>query len=147
MQGRQTKLIPLLVRLLENQGSEEAKQLLIEKAHALDHPLTRSYCKLALYRMNVSEHYRSEFLKWLSHQKSSRMIEFRPMLENGTRNDKQKGDYTLAPEEISGLLIESFAALAHNHDPEGIHFLLESLQDGHPKNRYAFAGLLLKSIY
>lgn len=147
MQGKQTKLLPLLIRLLENESSEETKALLIEKAYAIDHPLLRSYCKLALYRMHINTFYRAEFLKWLAHQKATKMIEFRPMLERNARDDKQKGDYTLSPEEISGLFIESFDALASNHDPEGIEFLLESLRDGHVKNRYAFAGLLLKSIH
>ena len=147
MQSKQTKLLPLLIRLLENEGSEETKNLLIEKAYAIEHPLLRSYCKLALYRMHISDFYRTEFLKWLAHQKTTRMIEFRPMLEEGAKIGKHKGDYSLSPEEISGLFIESFNALATNHDPEGIEFLLESLRDGHSKNRYAFAGLLLKSIH
>lgn len=147
MQGKQTKLLPLLIRLLENEGSEETKNLLIEKAYAIEHPLLRSYCKLALYRMHINDFYRTEFLKWLAHQKTTRMIEFRPMLDEGGKVGKHKGDYSLSPEEISGLFIESFNALATNHDPEGIQFLLESLRDGHSKNRYAFAGLLLKSIH
>ena len=147
MKSRQTKLLPLLIRLLENEGSEVTKNLLIEKAYSLEHPLLRSYCKLALYRMHISDFYRTEFLKWLTHQKNTQMIEFRPMLENGGKPGKHKGDYTLSPEEISGLFIESFDALASNHDPEGIQFLLEALRDGHSKNRYAFAGLLLKSIH
>ncbi len=146
MKSRQTKLLPLLIRLLENEGSEGTKNLLIEKAYAIENPLLRSYCKLALYRMHVSDFYRTEFLKWLTHQKNTQMIEFRPMLESGGKPGKHKGDYTLSPEEISGLFIESFDALATNHDPEGIQFLLEALRDGHSKNRYAFAGLLLKSI-
>ncbi len=147
MQTKQTKLLPLLIRLLENEGSPETKALLIEKAYAIGNPLLRSYCKLALYRMHINDFYRTEFLKWLTHQKTTRMIEFRPMLERGAREDKQKGDYTLTPEEISGLFIESFDALASNHDPEGIAFLLESLLGENNKNRYAFAGLLLKSIH
>ena len=147
MQSRQTKLLPLLVRLLENEGSEAARSLLIEKAYGIEHPLIRSYCKLALYRMHISDFYRTEFLKWLAHQKNTRMIEFRPMIEEGRKAGKHKGSNLLSPEEISGLFIESFHALAINHDPDGIEFLLESLRDGHSKNRYAFAGLLLKSIH
>ncbi len=147
MQSKQTKLLPLLIKLLENEGSDETKNLLIEKAYAIENPLLRSYCKLALYRMHINDFYRNEFLKWLAHQKTTRMIEFRPMLEEGGKIGKHKGDYSLSPEEISGLFIESFNALAANHDPEGIEFLLESLRDGHAKNRFAFAGLLLKSIH
>ncbi len=147
MGSRQTKLLPLLVRLLENECSEGAKSLLIEKAYGIENPLLRSYCKLALYRMHISDFYRTEFLKWLTHQKNTKMIEFRPMLEEGERRGKHKSNNLLSPEEISGLFIESFHALATNHDPDGIEFLLESLRDGHSKNRYAFAGLLLKSIH
>jgi HEAT repeat protein len=147
MESKQTKLLPLLIRLLENEGSKETKDLLIEKAYAPLHPLLRSYCKLALYRMHINDFYRTEFLKWLAHQKNTKMIEFRPMLEGDSSKQKHKGNFTLSPEEISGLFIESFDALASNHDPDGIEFLLESLRDGHTKNRYAFAGLLLKSIH
>lgn len=147
MQSKQTKLLPLLIRLLENEGSEETKALLIEKAYAPLHPLLRSYCKLALYRMHINDFYRTEFLKWLAHQKNTKMIEFRPMLEGDTSKKKHQGNFTLSPEEISGLFIESFDALASNHDPDGIEFLIESLREGHTKNRYAFAGLLLKSIH
>ncbi len=147
MQSKQTKILPLLIRLLENEGSEETKALLIEKAYSPLHPLLRSYCKLALYRMHINDFYRTEFLKWLAHQKNTKMIEFRPMLEGDSSKQKHKQNFTLSPEEISGLFIESFDALASNHDPDGIEFLLESLRDGHTKNRYAFAGLLLKSIH
>ncbi|MBM3193094.1 MAG: hypothetical protein FJZ59_02530 [Chlamydiae bacterium] len=147
MQSKQTKLLPLLIRLLENEGSEETKALLIEKAYAPLNPLLRSYCKLALYRMHINDFYRTEFLKWLAHQKNTKMIEFRPMLEGDSSKQKHNGNFTLSPEEISGLFVEAFDALASNHDLDGIEFLLESLRDGHTKNRYAFAGLLLKSIH
>jgi hypothetical protein len=146
MHSRQTKLIPLLIRLLENEGSPETKALLIEKAYAIENPLLRSYSKLALYRMHVSDHYRQEFLKWLCHQKNTKMIEFRPQSETST-NGKHKSQNHFSPEEISGLFVESFDALATNHDSEGIEFLLEAIRDGHSKNRFAFAGLLLKSIH
>jgi HEAT repeat protein len=146
MNKRQTKLIPLLIRLLENEGSDETKALLIEKAYAIENPLLRSYAKLALYRMHVNEHYRHEFLKWLSHQKNTKMIEFRPQTDAST-SGKHKTMNHFSPEEISGLFVEAFDALASNHDKEGIEFLLESLRDGHSKNRFAFAGLLLKSIH
>ena len=54
--------------------------------------------------------------------------------------------FQLTPEETSSLLIEAFVTLADQHDPKGIDILLGAIKDGHEKNKYALAGLLLKSI-
>ena len=43
-------------------------------------------------------------------------------------------------------MIESFEALAEKHDPQGIDLILAAIQSGHPKNRYALAGLLIKAL-
>lgn len=144
--GKQTKLIPLLMHLLENIGTQKAKEILIANALKNPIPLIKAYCNLALYRLGEKEEHRNAFFSWLSTQKGTKMIEFRPMMDRGARQDKNISNYELSPEEVSGLMIESFDAIAMKHDLDGLVFLLETMRDGHEQNRYALAGLLLKAI-
>ena len=143
---KQYRLVPLLVRLLENVATSEARNLLQEKANEVGAPLIRSYCNLALYRMGEDRGVRRNFLKWIESQEAPKLIEFRPMMDRGAREDQNSSNYELTPEEKSGVIIEAFDALASKHDIGGISLILRGMRDGHPKNRYAFAGLLLKSI-
>lgn len=146
MKSKQTPLVPHLVHLLENEASEEVKELLREKAYGIGHPLLRNYCKLALYRLHTSEYDIQEFHRWLSSQRGREVVRFRPMIDPSTKEEHLSHGSTLSPEEYTGLLIESYDALAKKHDQEGIKLLLEMMRDGHEKNRFAFAGLLLKAI-
>jgi HEAT repeat protein len=147
MDTKKGHLIPLLTHLIENMGTEASKELLIEKSQQVGYPLLRGYCSLSLYRIGEEEVYRKRFLNWLSTQKGVQLIEFKPMMDRGAREDKNMSNYQLSAEEKSGLLIESFDAIATKHDIDGISLILEAIRDGHEKNRYAFAGLLLKSIH
>jgi hypothetical protein len=147
MNAKKGHLIPLLTHLLENIGTVRAKELLLEKSEQVGYPLLRGYANLALYRIGEEEGHRRRFLSWLSTQKGVQLIEFKPMLDRGAREDKNISNYQLSAEEKSGLLIESFDAIATKHDIDGISLILEAIRDGHEKNRYAFAGLLLKSIH
>ncbi|MFZ4773438.1 MAG: HEAT repeat domain-containing protein, partial [Chlamydiia bacterium] len=54
--------------------------------------------------------------------------------------------FQLTPSERSQLLLETFEALLIRHESEGINLVLECILKGHPNNRYALAGLLLKMI-
>lgn len=146
-QSKHNSLVPLLVRLLENVQTEGARNLLREYAGQLGSPLVRGYCNLGLYRLGEGEEHRKHFMKWLATQKGVQLIEFKPMMDRGAREDKNVSNYQLSPEEKSGLLIECFDSIALKHDIEGIELILEAIRSGHEKNRYAFAGLLLKSIH
>jgi HEAT repeat protein len=147
MDCKKGHLIPLLTHLIENMGTTDSRDLLIEKAQQVGYPLLRGYCSLSLYRIGEEETYRKRFLSWLSTQKGGQLIQFKPMMDRGAREDKNMSNYQLSAEEKSGLLIESFDAIATKHDIDGISLILEAIRDGHEKNRYAFAGLLLKSIH
>ena len=72
------------------------------------------------------------------------MIRFRPMLPWTEKNVESQ--FQLTPEETSRLLVEAYVTLADQHDPQGIDILLSAILEGNEKNRYALAGLLLKSI-
>ncbi len=139
--------VAILMHLLENIKSKKVFDLLKEKSQEVGSPLVRGYASLALYRMNGEESYRTSFLNWLKTQNGEQLIEFKPMMDRGARDDKVISNYQLSPQDRSALLIESFDTLATKHEIEGISLLLEAMKDGHPKNRYALAGLLLKSIH
>lgn len=139
--------ISLLMHLLGNIKSDNVIALLKEKSQEVGSPLVRGYASLALYRMGEGEAFRQNFLNWLKNQKGEQLIEFQPMMDRGAREDKADSNYQLSPADRSALLLEAFDTLATKHELEGIELLLEAMQNGHPKNRYALAGLLLKSIH
>ncbi len=139
--------VALLMHLLENIKSEKVISLLKKKSQEVGSPLIRGYASLALYRLGEGPSFRTAFLNWLKTQKGEQLIEFKPMMDRGARDDQVISNYQLSPEDRSALLIESFDTLAVKHELEGIYLLLEAMRDGHPKNRYALAGLLLKSIH
>lgn len=144
--NKQQHLIPSLVRHLENLGTPKAVAYLNQKANQVGSPFTRAYCQLALYRMGENPANRALFLSWLARQKMPQLIEFMPMLDRGAREDKNVSNYVLNPKETTALLIESFDALATKHDLEGISLILKAMKEGHEKNRFTLAGLLLKSL-
>jgi HEAT repeat protein len=140
---RQNTLIPLLVELLEDLGTPEAIQILMKYQQKLGAPLIRQYCNLALYRLKEPGPYGDQLRQWVKSQNQQDLIRFRPFVpwEAG------KGSYQLTPEETSRLLIEAFEAFANNQDQEGIEVLIEAIQNGHAKNKYALAGLLLRATH
>ncbi len=144
--NRQNSLIPKLVMLLENVGSDKIKQLLKEKTNEMGSPLIRSYCLLALYRLGEGSNYKETFLKLISNKKLMQLIEFKPTIERGSRQDKNTSNYQLSPEENSGFFIEAMNSMANKHDIDCVEIILKTMKDGNVKNRFALAGLLLKSI-
>ena len=141
---KQNNLIPLLVHLLENLKTERAIKLLQHQSRRAGVPFIRTYCHLALYRLGIEGPHRDFLFRWIEEKKDHDMIRFRPMLPWTDRNIGNH--FQLTPEEISRLLVEAFVTLADQHDTEGIDVLLSAIQEGNEKNRYALAGLLLKSI-
>ncbi len=142
--SRQSELIPLLVALLENLQTENAIRLLKEKSTITGAPLIRGYCNLALFRLKKEGPHKQQLMEWISQNKKNDMIRFRPMVQMDQR--MSDSPLELTPEDHSRLLIDSYQALADRHDEMGINFLLESIKDGNPKNRYVLAGLLLRAL-
>ena len=137
-------LIPLLVVLLENQHSPAAIDLLKRNAERAGSPWTRMYCNLSLYRLKISGPYEDRIRRWVASAQSQEMIKFRPSLPWNLRNDSSP--FELTPEENTRLLFESYQALSDRHDEKGIEIILKGLKEGHPKNRYALAGLLIYTL-
>jgi HEAT repeat protein len=137
-------LIPLLVQLLENHHTEKAIFLLKRHAEHAGAPLIRTYCNLALFRLKEKGPYEARLRHWIRRVQSEEMVKFRPSLPWHQR--KNTSPYELTPEENTRLLLESYQALADRHDEKGIEILLQGIKQGHPKNRYALAGLLIHTL-
>lgn len=140
------KLIPTTVHLLESMHTDEATKLLVKEANKIGCPFNRAYAHLALYRMRINtDYHRAKLVEWASKQKNHKIIEFKQM-ENIEQPSWSESAYKLSPEERSQLLIETFDALASAHDKQGIDLLISLIKEGHEKNRYLLAGLLMKCI-
>ncbi len=142
--SRQNELIPLLTMLLENLQTAKATALLKEGAMLSGAPLIRGYCNLVLFRMKKEGPYKQQLMDWVSQNKKSDMIRFRPIVQIDQR--LSDSPLELTPEDSSKLLIDAYQALADRHDEIGINFLLDSIKEGNPKNRYVLAGLLLRAL-
>lgn len=137
-------LIPLVVQLLENHHTEKSIFLLKRHAEHAGAPLIRNYCNLALYRLKEKGPYEARLRHWVRRVQSEEMVKFRASLPWHLR--KNTTQYELTPEESTRLLLESYQALADRHDEKGIEILLRGIKEGHPKNRYALAGLLIHTL-
>ncbi|MCB1106461.1 MAG: HEAT repeat domain-containing protein [Chlamydiia bacterium] len=144
-QKKENELIPLLVHLLENLKTPEAIALLQEESSHAGAPFIRTYCHLALSRLGVEGPHRELLIQWIESQKNHELFQFREML-SWTERKEATSSFVLTPKETSRLLIEGYEALADRHEKEGIDILLSAIREGHEKNRFALAGLLLKAI-
>jgi HEAT repeat protein len=143
-QYHELDLIPLLVQLLENHHTEASIHLLKRHAEHAGAPLIRTYCNLALYRLKEKGPYEERLRHWITRVQLQEMVRFRPSLPWHLR--KNASPYELTPEESTRLLLEGYQALADRHDEKGIEILLQGIKEGHPKNRYALAGLLIHTL-
>lgn len=139
--ANQMDLIPILVRLLEDLGSHKAIELLQKHQQKVGAPLIRNYCNLALYRLGEIGPYGELLRQWVKSQYDRTLIQFRPFDPWELRTN----DAQLTPEDTSRLLIEAFEAFASKQDEPGILILIEAIQHGNSKNRYALAGLLIRA--
>ena len=141
--SRVIPLIPSLVQLLENHKSPGAINLLKTHANAIGSPLIRSYCNLALFRLQEEGPYQNQVVLDTLRLKDTELIRFQP---SAPKSGQSFSPFALTPEETSQLLIECCQTLAMQHTPKSLNILLEAIGSGHPQNRYALAGLLLKAL-
>jgi hypothetical protein len=141
---RQLELVPVLVHLLENHGTEGALRVLRKNAEFAGAPLIRMYCNLALFRLKQEGPYEKRLKNWISEAQKLEMIKFRAAVPWNMKNTLST--YELTPEESTRLLLESYEALSEQHNEQGIEIILQGLRSGHPKNRYALAGLLIRTL-
>jgi len=142
--SKQSDLIPALVSLLETLQTPKTLALLMKHAQAAGLPLIRAYCNLALYRMGKEGPYEDYLKKWISRNKDSEMIRFRPLVPIDKR--LQDSPHQLTPEDSSRVLIDTYQALAEKQQISSLDILLDAIRGGNPKNRYVLAGLLLRAL-
>lgn len=140
---QQNDLVPTAIALLESLRTDAAIVLLKEGASKTAAPLIRDYCHLSLYRLKQEGPYEEYINRWVMQQRDAELIRLKPLLPWKYR--MEQSDYTLSAEETSRLLIESFLSIASRRDERSIAFLLQAIQLGNSKNRYALMGLLMKA--
>lgn len=142
MQEKQSELIPLLVMLLENKRSPDAIALLKDGHQKAGEPLIRNYCTLALYRLKEEGPYEKQLLEWVEKAADRNLIQFR---EEESSSNLFSSRHELTPEEESRFLVETFETLAQSQNQTGVEALVKAIAYGNPKNRYALAGLLIRT--
>lgn len=141
---RQLELIPLLVQLLENHATQPALNLLKKNAEFAGAPFIRMCCNLALFRLKEQGPYEQRLKSWIAEAQKLEMIRFRPSVPWNAKNTLST--YELTPEESTRLLLECYEALSEQHNEQGVEIILQGIRSGHPKNRYALAGLLIRTL-
>jgi hypothetical protein len=138
---QQNEMVPLTVELLEDINSIESLECLKIHQQKLGAPLIRNYCNLALYRLGERGSYGEQLCEWVKNHHHIDLIQFRAF----DPWEPKKNNYTLTPIETSRLLVETFETFASNQDQLGIELLIDVIANGHKKNKYALAGILLRA--
>lgn len=139
LEGRYKELIPITVQLLENIHSEEVIALLEKYSLCSPSPLVRGFCSLALYRLDPTGQNSKKLVEWVKSQKDFTIIQVKQ------KEVTSISSYTLTYEETSQLFLESLEAIAMQRSFDSIEVLLHLIAYGNEKNRYALAGLLMKT--
>lgn len=136
----QNDLVPVVVELLINHASEKAIDLLKQMAQKTGAPLIRNYCNVALLKLDVEGPYEQNLIDWVKDEKNHPLIRF--------REEKKKMLYSrfeLNPEAKSQLLVLAFETLASKRNEKGLYALINALASGNAQNKYALAGLLMRT--
>ncbi len=139
----QLDLVPLAALLLQNKATDEAIAILKKGQNKIGTPLVRNYCTLALFKMGLDGPYRDKISRWVSEQDNIPVIQFRPVVPWEYCREGLCAEVT--PQEMTQLYISCIEELATAQDPRGVVALLTAIKNGHPKNRFALAGLLLRA--
>jgi HEAT repeat protein len=141
-QKKQSSLIPVLIELLQNKKSDQVILFLKEGCQKAGAPLIRNYCILALYRLQEEGIYEENLINWIKLRGSVELIRFKDDKDTPAFCDR----HNLTPEETSRFLIEACEALASAQNQAGTLALIHTIAYGNAKNRYALAGLLMRTI-
>lgn len=140
--AQENALVPETTLLLEELGTASAIECLKAHQQQLGAPLIRHYCNLALYRLHEPGLYGDQLKQWVKTQNKTPFLSLQKEINVW---DLKMHPHALTPEQSSQLLIKAFESFAINADEIGIDVLLEAIATGHPKNKYALAGLLLRA--
>lgn len=134
-------LIPITLELLTNHRSAKTMALLHDQQqNILSSEFVRTYCNLALYKLGEEGPYEDNLVAWVKQRQNTMMIRF-----HEEKSQDRESKFSLNPEEQSRLLIEVFETLAQAQNHAGINALVHAIADGHTHNRYALAGLLIRT--
>lgn len=140
---QQNDLVPLTAELLEKLHTPSAINLLKEHQQQVGAPLIRNFCNLSLYNLKEPGPYGENICNWIGNMHHEELIRFRPFLPRELRDHEET--YQLTPQDNSSLLIASFESFINNKDEQGIDVLLNAIEKGNAKNKYALAGLLMRA--
>jgi len=145
--SQQGDLIPTLAYLLQENSSPEALSLLRHYQSFPGAPLLRAWSTLMLYRTGKDPATIATLGEWIKQHCSEEMIRFRTFIPSTMRESTRSTatPFQLTLEERSRLLIEILEAFAQARDEAGVDLLLYAIAHGHPHNRAALAGLLLRA--
>lgn len=144
LDSKQNELVPHLVRLLENIHSPKSIALLKKYQQKIGAPLVRNYCNLALFRIREPGPYEQNLRTLVRDQYHIEMIQFTPFMPLELRLEEPS--YQLTPSQSSTLYVEALEALTKSQGENDVKMLLEAMEKGNPKNRYALAGLLMRAL-
>jgi HEAT repeat protein len=143
-----TDLIPPLTELLVQNPSPASIALLEKYQNQPGNPLLRSWCSLALYKINSNNKIAAEALKnWLRQNNQKEILSFHPIsdfMQRGRRKEEEHRSmhYQLTAKEKCRLFIEILEAFAKARDEAAVEILVETMQNGPKENRAVLAGLL-----
>ncbi len=140
----QNDLVPLAITLLENLSSQKAIDFLKQKAKSSSIPLIRDYANLSLYRLKQEGSYEEYISTWIKHQNNENIIQLNPA-PSEKKDKKEKNIYSLTKEETTRLLLDMFIAIASKQDETSLKLIIDAIKKTNPKNRYALAGLLIRT--
>jgi HEAT repeat protein len=140
---QQNDLIPILIEVLINHPTKAVISLLKKQQQKAGAPLVRNYCNLALFRLKEEGPYAANLEQWVTQQRNVDLIRFRPTVPWDVREHES---FELTPQETSRLLVETFETFVSMQDDKGINLLIDLIQTGNPKNKYALIGLLMRAI-
>ena len=144
VQARENPLVPTMIELIVNHQSTASIDFLKKYREQAGAPLIRTYCNLALYKLQEEGPYRDQLFSWIRDHFSD-SIDFRILqpFEGIPQFDSMESKYKITPDESSRLFIEILEAFNQYKDPEGIDLIVDLLRQSPPKKRYPLAGILL----
>lgn len=133
-------LIPPLVELLANHRSSKTLDLLRQMQQKAGAPYIRNYCNLALYKLGERGPYEEKLIEWIQQNEQSMLIQLKE-----EKAKERQTQFSLTAEESSRFFIEALEALLLRQSYKGVETLIHTIAYGNPKNRYALAGLLIRT--
>jgi len=135
-------LIPTVVELLVNHRSEASLNLLNKYRQTPGAPLLRNYCNLGLYKLKTEGPYAESLKAWVLSQKDVEFFNVKDFLEPSIKIDALNS-YEINPKQSARLLIEILESFTRAKDEMGVDLIISMIENGHRKNRFALAGLLI----